>query len=63
MVGKSITQSLMNLTRDVKRQNININFKVVGVQNGKGVTYVIGYYMAQSAIKRLIRRNIKKLVI
>jgi len=62
MVGKSITQSLMNLTRDVKRQNININFKVVGVQNGKGVTDVIGYYMAQSSIKRLIRRNIEKIV-
>ena len=62
MVGKSITQSLMNLTRDVKRQNININFKVVGVQNGKGVTDVIGYYMAQSSIKRMIRRNIEKIV-
>ncbi|MDP7243772.1 MAG: hypothetical protein QF568_00340 [Flavobacteriales bacterium] len=61
MVGKGITKNLMNLTNDVKRQNININFEVVNVQNGKAFTNVTGYYMVQSSIKRLIRRNIEKI--
>ena len=62
MVGKSVTGNLMNLTNDVKRQNININFKIVDVQNNKAVTDVVGYYMVQSSIRRLIRRNIEKIV-
>jgi len=60
MMGKGLTINLMNLTNDAKRQNININFEVVDVQNGKGLTNVIGYNMVQSSIKRLIRRNIEK---
>jgi ribosomal protein S3AE len=63
MIGKSVTMNLMNLTNDVKRQNININFKITGVQNGKGVTDVVGYYMVQSSIKRMIRKNIRKLIL
>jgi len=62
MMGKSVTRNLMNLTNDVKRQNININFKVIDVQNGKAATDVIGYYMVQSSIKRLIRKNIEKII-
>ncbi|MDP6139380.1 MAG: hypothetical protein QF655_00315 [Candidatus Woesearchaeota archaeon] len=61
MIGKSIIQNLMNLTNDVKRQNINVKFKVANVQNGKAFADVIGYYMAQSSIRRLIRRNIEKI--
>tara|TARA_Y100000310_G_scaffold241784_1_gene245855 strand:+ start:19550 stop:20350 length:801 start_codon:yes stop_codon:yes gene_type:complete len=61
MIGKGITTNLTNLTRDMKRQNINVNFKVVNVQNGKAFTDVVGYYMAQSSIKRMIRRNIEKI--
>ena len=62
MIGKSMTKNLMNLTNDVKRQNININFKVVDVQNGKALANVVGYYMVQSSIRRLIRRNIEKII-
>ena len=61
MIGKGITRNLMNLTNDVKRQNININFEVTNVQNGKAFTNIVGYYMVQSSIKRLVRRNIEKI--
>jgi|TARA_B100001971_G_C18110358_1_gene493834 ribosomal protein S3AE len=61
MIGKGVTANLMNLTNDVKRQNINLNFEVFDVQNGKAFTKVIGYYMVQSSIKRMIRRNINKI--
>ncbi|MBW2976171.1 hypothetical protein KY347_01845 [Candidatus Woesearchaeota archaeon] len=61
MVGKGITQSLMNLTNDVKRQNININFKVFEAKNDKAFTNIVGYHMVQSSIKRLVRRNSEKI--
>jgi len=61
MVGKSITQNLMNLTNDVKRQNININFEIVNVEDGKAYTNLVGYSMVQSSIKRLVRKNINKI--
>ena len=61
MMGKSITQNLMNLTNDVRRQNININFEVVNVENGKGFTNIVGYNMVKSSVKRMVRRNINKI--
>jgi len=61
MLGKGLTMNLMNLTHDAKRQNININFEVVNVENGKAFTDVIGYSMVQSSIRRLVRKNIKKI--
>ena len=61
MIGKGLTISLMSLTNDSKRQNINVNFEVVDVQNGKGLANVVGYSMAQSSIRRMIRRNIERI--
>ena len=61
MIGKGVTANLMSLTSDVKRQNVNIHFEVFDVQDGKAITNVVGYYMVQSSIKRLIRRNIEKI--
>jgi len=62
MIGKSMVKNLMNLTNDVKRQNINVKFKVANVQNGKAFTDIVGYYMVQSSIRRLIRKNIEKII-
>lgn len=61
MMGKTITQNLMNLTGDVKKQNTNINFIVTKVENSKALTDIIGFYMIQSSIKRLTRRRSEKI--
>ncbi len=61
MMGKGLKSNLMNLTNDIKRQNININFKVNSVENGKAFADIIGYSMINSSIKRLVRRNIEKI--
>jgi len=61
MIGKPITQNLMNLTSDVKRQNININFEIVEVKDDKAYTNIVGYNMVQSSVKRLVRRDINKI--
>ena len=61
MIEKTVTQNLMNLTGDVKKQNININFIVTKVEDGKAFTDIIGYQMIQASIKRLTRRNSEKI--
>ncbi|MAE42930.1 hypothetical protein CMO93_04105 [Candidatus Woesearchaeota archaeon] len=61
MVGKGLSQNLMTLTNDVKRQNIKINFEIVKVENGKAFADITGYEMVQSSVKRLVRRNINKM--
>lgn len=61
IMGKGMVSNLMNLTNDVKRQNINIMFRVSSVQNGKAFADVIGYHMLQSSIKRMVRRNIDRI--
>src|SRR3989338_1268172 len=57
MLGKRVVYNLMNLTKDVKRQNIVITFEVTGIQDGKGTTSVIAYTMVPSSVKRLVRRR------
>lgn len=61
MLGKTLSHNLMNLTNDPKRQNININFKIIDVQNNKGLTSIIGYEILPSSVKRFVRRSNEKM--
>lgn len=61
MLGKTLSHSLMNLTNDNKRQNVNIHFKVVEVDGDKAKTIIIGYEIIPSSIKRFVRRNSEKM--
>ena len=61
MMGKTLSHSLMNLTNDMKKQNINIHFKVTEIEGDKGKTSIIGYQIVPSSVKRLVRRNSEKM--
>jgi len=61
MLGKTISQNLMNLTGDIKKQNTNMNFIVTKVEGGKGLTKIIGFNMISASIKRLTRRRSEKI--
>ena len=61
MLGKALSHNLMNLTSDPKRQNINIYFKVVKIEGGKGLTSIVGYEIIPSSVKRFVRRNSEKM--
>ncbi|MBI2208631.1 hypothetical protein HYU50_03980 [Candidatus Woesearchaeota archaeon] len=61
MIGKSMSENLMNLTNDVKKQNIKVVFEVVNVENNRALTEITGYKMVPSSVKRLVRRNIEKI--
>lgn len=60
-VGKHITCNLSNITNDFKKQHINVEFLIDGVENNRAYASVIGYEMAPASIKRLTRRRRDKI--
>ena len=61
MLGKTLSHSLMNLTNDMKRQNVSIRFKVVEIEGSKAKTSIIGYEIMPSSVKRFVRRASEKI--
>ena len=59
--GKYLTANLSTISGNMRKQNINIQFKVVKVVEGVGQTKVVGYSMLNAALKRLIRRGRDKI--
>jgi small subunit ribosomal protein S3Ae len=59
--GKPLKLSLMNITNDIKKQNITISFIIDTLQGSNLTTKPIGYEMIPSAIKRLVRRRRNRL--
>ncbi|RMF55356.1 hypothetical protein D6745_02520, partial [Candidatus Woesearchaeota archaeon] len=57
LIGKIFTYNLMNITRDIKKQKINVKFKVTEVNGGVGKTEVLGFEVMPASIKRMIRRR------
>ncbi len=59
-VGKLVPVNLMNLTGDMRKQNISMVLKINNVANGKLQTETIGYQVLTSSIKRLVKRGKNK---
>ena len=60
MIGRYITVNLMQITNDSKSQNINLRFFIKGLDNNRGIADVIGYEVMPSSIRRLVRKEKKK---
>lgn len=52
LVGKVLRVNLMTLSNDIKKQNINIMFKINSVQGDKASTEVIGYEIIPASVRR-----------
>ncbi len=61
VIGKTAKVNLTNLTNDMKKQHVNVTFKVNQVKDGVGYTELISYKIMPTHIKRIIRRNTEKL--
>ena len=57
IIGKTIKVNLMNLTGEVRNQNVNIKFKVIDEKDDKANTEIIGYILSPAFIKRVVRRR------
>lgn len=56
IIGRSVSINLMSLTRDMKKQNINIKFRIKEIKNSVGETELVGYSMIPAHIKRVTKR-------
>lgn len=61
LIGKPLKANLMNLTGDIKSQNINIGFRVLGVKNGQGMADIWSYTIIPAHVKRMVRRKRDKI--
>ena len=59
--GKYITSNLSTITRSMRKQSVNVQFKVTSVVEGKGQTETVGYSLINAAVKRLVRRGRDKI--
>ena len=59
--GKFITANLSTIMKKMRKQNVNIHFKVTSVKDGKGYASIIGYSLINAAVKRLVRRGRDKI--
>lgn len=56
LVGRYLESNLMDLTNDVKKQNIKIIFKIAGANENKATADFVGYELVANLIKRVVRR-------
>lgn len=61
LIGKNVNINLMNLTRDPKKSNVNLNFIVESIKEGKGITRIVGYEIVPATIKRLVKKGRNKI--
>lgn len=59
--GRSITANMSTITGNMRKNSINMQFKVMGVKDGNAETRTVGYSMINSAIKRLVKRGRDKI--
>jgi small subunit ribosomal protein S3Ae len=58
--GRGVSVNLMNILGDMKRQNLNVSFRITDIKEGKAHTRVTGITMQPSSVKRLVRRGRSK---
>lgn len=56
-VGRVVTANLMELTNDVKKQNMNMKFIIRNIEGERLLTETIGYEVIPASIKRMVRRG------
>ena len=57
ILNKFITVNLMNITRDPKKQSINVTFRVNNTLGEKVKTEIVKYAMQPTAVRRFVRRQ------
>lgn len=57
LLGRTITANLANLTGDIRQQSVTLRFVVNALDGQEGVADAMGYDMAPSAVRRIVRRG------
>lgn len=56
VLGKVISANLMNITRDPKKQNIQLYFVVRDIRNNEAHTELLGYEMVNAYLRRVTKK-------
>lgn len=57
ILGKKVSVNMMNLTGDFKKQHLTAKFVINGLKDKKANTFLYGYEMSPTSIKRMVRRR------
>ena len=57
LVGRTLKLNLSIIMNDMKKQNIDAEFEITSVKEGKAETEITGLYLTQSYMKRMVRRG------
>lgn len=61
LMGRTVSANLANLTGDIRQQSVTLKFIVTSMDGEAGIADVVGYQMAPSAIRRIVRRGSDRL--
>ncbi|HLC58303.1 MAG TPA: hypothetical protein VJI68_00410 [Candidatus Nanoarchaeia archaeon] len=60
-LGRHLKVNLMTLTKDPKRQNYNVYFKITEVKNNQALTELVAYKMQLAQIKKITKKARNKI--
>lgn len=60
LIGKNLSLNLMELTNDIKKQNIKIKFRAAKNIDGKVISEPVSYEMIESFVRRVTKRSKSK---
>ncbi|MFW5865479.1 MAG: hypothetical protein ACOCU6_00100 [Nanoarchaeota archaeon] len=58
---RHITANMSTITGNMRKNSVNMQFKIIAVKDGKAETRTMAYSMINSAIKRLVKRGRDKI--
>jgi ribosomal protein S3AE len=61
LMHRTVKVNMMQLLGDMKKQNINVMFRVIDVKDGKGYTQAVRFEVSAFSLKRLAKREKDKL--
>jgi len=61
VLNRVFSVNMMSLTGNPRNQQINVIIRINKVQDGKGMTEVLGFEMMPSSVKRIVRRGRTKI--
>lgn len=61
LMNKHLEVNLMELTNDIKKQNIKARFKITSVSENRAMAELIGYELVGSLVRRIVKRARSKI--
>jgi small subunit ribosomal protein S3Ae len=61
LIGRTVKVNMMQLMNDMKKQNVNVMFKIDSIKEGKAHTHAVKYEVSAFSLKRLAKREKDKL--